>query len=225
MKKIFLIIWLLIANDAFGQSCIPKPDCADMGYTVTSCVGAYLKCPFDTTKMACLGSTTVTCPDGYEFNGSACVAHTHSYSCPSGYSTSSSGMITPASTAKVCACGATSGTCYTCASNPCAGVTCPTAKSCTTYGCKTNSSATSCCASVCTACYTDNCHNRTAVVSSCPSNASCSYFSDCSSKISSYSCKSGYYDCGNYCCACKTVSSCPISPSEWAAIPSCTTAG
>ena len=55
MKKIFFIFSLLLSiNDVQAQSCIPKPDCADMGYTKTSCGGAYLKCPFDTTKLACL---------------------------------------------------------------------------------------------------------------------------------------------------------------------------
>ena len=45
---------MLVASNATAQTCIPKPDCADMGYTKTSCSGAYLKCPFDTGKMACL---------------------------------------------------------------------------------------------------------------------------------------------------------------------------
>ena len=54
MRKILIILCLLIANEVYAQSCIPKPDCADMGYTKTSCSGAYLKCPFDTSKMACL---------------------------------------------------------------------------------------------------------------------------------------------------------------------------
>ena len=54
--------------------------------------------------------TSCTCASGYHWSGSACVVH--SYACPSGYSASSSGMISPASTSKVCSCGATSGTCY-----------------------------------------------------------------------------------------------------------------
>ncbi|MBS4772426.1 MAG: hypothetical protein KHX61_08020, partial [Proteobacteria bacterium] len=40
-------------------------------------------------------------------------AHTHSYSCPSGYSTSCSKGYT-ATTSKVCSCGAISGICYKC---------------------------------------------------------------------------------------------------------------
>ena len=54
MKKILFGLSLLIASDVYAQTCIPKPDCADMGYTKTSCSGAYLKCPFDTSKMICL---------------------------------------------------------------------------------------------------------------------------------------------------------------------------
>ena len=54
MKKGLIALGLLMASNATAQTCIPKPDCADMGYTKTSCSGAYLKCPFDTSKMACL---------------------------------------------------------------------------------------------------------------------------------------------------------------------------
>ena len=55
------------------------------------------------------------------------------------------------------------------------------------------------CQSKCQTCKGDNCGSRTAVISSCPANATCSYFSDCSSKISSWSCKSGYKKSGNSC--------------------------
>ena len=55
------------------------------------------------------------------------------------------------------------------------------------------------CSSKCQTCYADNCRNRTAVIGSCPSNASCSYYSDCSSKISSWSCNSGYKQEGSSC--------------------------
>ena len=55
------------------------------------------------------------------------------------------------------------------------------------------------CKTKCEKPYTDNCRNRTAVISSCPANATCKYFSDCSSKISSWNCKSGYTQSGNSC--------------------------
>ena len=55
------------------------------------------------------------------------------------------------------------------------------------------------CSSKCERAYTDMCRERTAVISSCPDNADCSYYSDCSSKISFWSCKSGYKQEGSSC--------------------------
>ena len=55
------------------------------------------------------------------------------------------------------------------------------------------------CSSKCERAYTDMCRERTAVISSCPDNADCSYYSDCSSKISSWSCNSGYKQEGSSC--------------------------
>ena len=76
------------------------------------------------------------------------------------------------------------------------------------------------CPSKCQIAYGDNCRNRTAAISSCPSNASCSYYSDCSSKISSWSCNSGYTQSGSSCikndpCDNRTavISSCPSNAS------------
>ena len=60
------------------------------------------------------------------------------------------------------------------------------------------------CPSKCQIAYGDNCRNRTAAISSCPSNASCSYYSDCPSKISSWSCNSGYNQSGASCVQEKT---------------------
>ena len=70
-----------------------------------------------------------------------------------------------------------------------------TAANCS-YGCQ---SYWGDCSSKCQTCYADNCRNRTAAISTCPANATCSYFSDCSSKISSWSCKSGYKQEGSSC--------------------------
>ena len=55
------------------------------------------------------------------------------------------------------------------------------------------------CSSKCETPYTDNCRNRTAVISGCPANATCTYFSDCSAKISGWSCNTGYKASGNSC--------------------------
>ena len=64
------------------------------------------------------------------------------------------------------------------------------------YGCE---SWWSDCPSKCERPYYDNCRNQTAVIIGCPDNASCTYFADCSSKISSWSCNSGYEKSGNGC--------------------------
>ena len=60
-------------------------------------------------------STTTVCGKTCYYNCQ--IIHTHSYTCPSGYSTSScgSGYTQSGTTSKVCSsCGATSGTCYKC---------------------------------------------------------------------------------------------------------------
>ena len=87
----------------------------------------------------------------------------------------------------------------------------------TPYGCESYYSD---CSSKCQTAYGDNCRNRTAVISFCPSNARCSSFSDCSSKISSWSCNSGYTQSGSSCikndpCDNRTavISSCPSNAS------------
>ena len=89
-----------------GSACVCdsafKYTCSGTGYSSgsgASCGGKYKSC---------------NCSTYYSWNGSACT-HTHSYTCPSGYSTSSSGMISPITTSKVCqlsGCSSTSGTCY-----------------------------------------------------------------------------------------------------------------
>jgi len=89
-----------------GTACVCdsafKYTCSGTGYSSgsgVSCGGKYKSC---------------NCSTYYSWNGSAC-AHVHSYVCPSGYSTSSSGMVTPVSASKVCqlsGCSSTSGTCY-----------------------------------------------------------------------------------------------------------------
>jgi len=89
-----------------GSACVCdssfKYSCSGTGYSSgsgVSCGGKYKSC---------------NCSTYYNWNGSACV-HTHSYTCPSGYKTSSSGMISPVTTSKVCqlsGCSSTSGTCY-----------------------------------------------------------------------------------------------------------------
>jgi len=126
--------------------------CSGTGYSSgngTACNGKYTNC---------------NCTANYTWNGSTCVqTHTHSYSCPSGsYSSSSSCTYgTSGTVSKICSCGATSGTCYKCATctssssnycsvhNTCHGDCCsdgtyePCEEVCGGNGCSTSSSSSS----------------------------------------------------------------------------------
>ena len=83
MKKGLIALSLLVASNTTAQTCIPKPDCADMGYTETSCNGGALKCPFDTTKLFCTSSLppAVECDVGmiYYSNGKCYSEYSTSY--------------------------------------------------------------------------------------------------------------------------------------------------
>ena len=50
-----MIIYFLSLLFPFSThaTCTPTPDCADMGYTETSCSGSFVRCPFDTSKLFC----------------------------------------------------------------------------------------------------------------------------------------------------------------------------
>ncbi len=50
--KIGVVIIGLVPFNVYGE-CTPTPDCADMGYTETSCSGKFVRCPFDTSKLFC----------------------------------------------------------------------------------------------------------------------------------------------------------------------------
>jgi len=83
MRKLLITLGLLMANNVYADTCIPKPDCADMGYTETSCNGGALKCPFDTTKLFCTASLppAVECDVGmvYYSNGKCYSDYNTSY--------------------------------------------------------------------------------------------------------------------------------------------------
>src|SRR5574344_1714451 len=106
MKKFvfILIAGLFYTSPSLALVCGTAPDCAEMGYnkSAADCSGEYLKCPFDTSKVACIeaganctdlgfiydctgtyqtgGSspdcegkyTYCNCSSGYDWNGSAC---------------------------------------------------------------------------------------------------------------------------------------------------------
>ncbi len=50
--KISVIVIGLVPFNVYAE-CTPTPDCADMGYTETSCSGKFVRCPFDTSKLFC----------------------------------------------------------------------------------------------------------------------------------------------------------------------------
>ena len=157
-------------------------------------------CP-STYKYACTGTgysggsgtacnskyTSCTCATGYHWSGSACVAH--SYSCPSGYSASSSGMVTPTSTSKVCSCGATSGTCYK--ETHSHSYSCPSGYSASSSGMITPTSTSKVCSCGATSgtCYKES-HTHSY---SCPSGYSAS-------------CSNGYSGSASKACSCGATS-------------------
>ena len=112
LQKIEMAVWMILllvsSTSIVRAECTPTPDCASMGYTETSCVGKFVRCPFDTSKLFCVPCDSTyqyacsgegysggegracnnkyiscVCADGYEWDGRACIAN-----CPEGYSTS-----------------------------------------------------------------------------------------------------------------------------------------
>ena len=173
-----------------------------------SCDGKYASCQCD--------PALVSCASNQIGQGASCGGKYQSCVCKSEYIYNSSNCTSPRSVS-----GASCGGKYT-------GCSCPSGVSSGSYGCETyypspcssvckaaysdncrNRTAVSTpygcaeywadCSSKCKTKYNDNCRNRSAVISSCPANATCSYFSDCSSKISSWSCNSGYTKSGSSC--------------------------
>ena len=66
-----------------NATCSAMPTCEELGYTETSCSSGYaaIKCPFDTTKMMCILSSTATCAElGY--TSSSCQAGWVDLKCP-----------------------------------------------------------------------------------------------------------------------------------------------
>ena len=112
-------------------SCSGNPDCdvtdksCDYGCAATNSCGKCTSCkscpPSDPCSGVSCGSNAYCsggscyCNSGYHKSGSSCVkdeVHSHSYSCPSGYSSSNSWGSSAQTTSKTCSCGAASGTCY-----------------------------------------------------------------------------------------------------------------
>ena len=112
-----------------GKTCASGYHCSSYG----SC-GECTACAKDEVKNPCAGVTCPTaksCSNGCASYSTAtsccsrvcteCITHTHSYSCPSGYSTHScpAGYSILSTANQTCSCGATTSvTCYTCISTP-----------------------------------------------------------------------------------------------------------
>ena len=87
-----------------------------------SCGGKYASCCTPLASES--GCNCYSCSDGCGGTRQCCgTCHTHSYSCPSGYQSSScgSGYTQTGKTPKSCSCGATSGSCYKCSYNGSSG--------------------------------------------------------------------------------------------------------
>ena len=202
-------------NSAYGLGCKCLPDLiscpAGQVGVGESCDEMYASCECDPALVACSAKENGT--------GAECGGRYESCVCKPEYQYTSSNCSYPRSvsgdscggqyTDCVCPAGVDEGQ-YGCAEyypSPCSSV-CKVAYSdnchirsddpntALGYGCMKEWDD---CSTKCERAYTDMCRERTAVISSCPDNADCSYFSDCSSKISSWFCKSGYKQEGSSC--------------------------
>ena len=56
------IMWILVSSTSMTgtvkAACVPPPNCAEIGYTATSCDGGFVRCPFDTSKLLCIPCDT-----------------------------------------------------------------------------------------------------------------------------------------------------------------------
>ena len=111
----------------------PEPNPKPSTCTVQSCSGYSLSsCPSNGNCSSCTAVTSScskstkykldSCKSGYTKSGNSCItAHTHNFTCPSGYSPNPCGSSQKqtGTTAKKCSCGQTSGTCYKCEMKTC----------------------------------------------------------------------------------------------------------
>ena len=182
-----------------------KYTCNGTGYSGgsgTACGGKYKSC---------------VCTSLYEWNGSSCI-HMHSYSCPSGYSTSSSGIISPISVTMSCACGATSGTCYK--EGHSHSYSCPSGYSTScTYGYSDTASKECSCGATSGTCY--SCMSKCEAnpcASGCYTDLSCTYGCD------SYNSCGGCDSCSSDPCAgvsCPSAKSCTYGCADYSSATSC----
>ena len=87
------VLWILISSVSMTSTvraeCVPSPNCAEIGYTATSCTGDSLKCPFDTSKLFCIpcdSSYQYTCTGtGQKGKGTSCDGKYVECECNAGY--------------------------------------------------------------------------------------------------------------------------------------------
>ena len=215
-------------------SCSGNPDCnvsdksCDCGCSSTNSCGKCTSCkscpPSDPCSGVSCGSNAYCsggscyCNSGYHKSGSSCVkdeVHSHSYSCPSGYSSSNSWGSSAQTTSKTCSCGAASGTCYKAPAHT------------HSYSCPSGSQASSCSSSQTQTGTTSKVCSCGATSGTCYKCETCSYSSKCSG-YSFTSCSYGVLDsctaCGTtkYKCASKPVV--PVNPCQTLGHPNCTSA-
>ena len=64
MRKVYYV-YVLLSSTILGAGnamaeCVATPDCEELGYTETSCAEGGVKCPWDTTKLFCGPSCSLT---------------------------------------------------------------------------------------------------------------------------------------------------------------------
>ena len=215
-------------------SCSGNPDCnvsdksCDCGCSSTNSCGKCTSCkscpPSDPCSGVSCGSNAYCsggscyCNSGYHKSGSSCVkdeVHSHSYSCPSGYSSSNSWGSSAQTTSKTCSCGAASGTCYKAPAHT------------HSYSCPGGYQSSSCSSSQTQTGTTSKVCSCGATSGTCYKCETCSYSSKCSG-YSFTSCSYGVLDsctaCGTtkYKCASKPVV--PVNPCQTLGHPNCTSA-
>ena len=178
-------------NGDDGYQIDTAQQCQNEGFSWQNCSSLQAVdevCPYNSAygKGCKCASNLVTCPAGQVGVGESCGGKYAKCECVAGVSAGAYGCkeYYPSPCSSVCKTAYTDN-CHERTDNNSA-----------VYGCMKYWSD---CSSKCETPYKDNCRNRTAVISSCPVNATCTYFSDCSAKISGWSCKSGYTKSGNSC--------------------------
>ena len=134
-------------------SCKANPDCSatpvscTYGCAISNSCGKCTSCKSCTPAANETGCTygTESCSDGCGGTRLCCKGHTHSYSCPSGYSATNSWGSSAQTASKTCSCGAASGTCYKAPAHT-HSYSCPSgySETKTARSCKTTSKRCSC---------------------------------------------------------------------------------